>query len=97
MAHLLTHYSRLSHMFRKTQSYCDDCLVLLKVRHFVMECPVLVDMRERYLFRCHGEDGIFLDIANIWRKDSFPGHEALMFGLLNEFWLGFFFFKYILI
>ncbi|MPC64829.1 hypothetical protein E2C01_058950 [Portunus trituberculatus] len=36
---------------RDPQPYCDDCLVPLTVRHLVVECPSLTDLRHRYLDR----------------------------------------------
>ncbi|MPC09761.1 hypothetical protein E2C01_002379 [Portunus trituberculatus] len=40
--------------------YCDDCLVPLKGRHLLVECPSLMDLRQRYLYRCCGRDsGVF--------------------------------------
>ncbi|MPD06471.1 hypothetical protein E2C01_102285 [Portunus trituberculatus] len=39
---------------RDPQPYCDDCLVPLTVRHLVVECPSLTDLRHRYLYRCRG-------------------------------------------
>ncbi|MPC19957.1 hypothetical protein E2C01_012887 [Portunus trituberculatus] len=37
---------------RDPQPYCDDCLVPLTVRHLLVECPSLMDLRHRYLYRC---------------------------------------------
>ncbi|MPC66249.1 hypothetical protein E2C01_060397 [Portunus trituberculatus] len=34
------------------QPHCDDCLVPLTVRHLLVECPSLMDLRHRYLYRC---------------------------------------------
>ncbi|MPC65521.1 hypothetical protein E2C01_059657 [Portunus trituberculatus] len=36
------------------QTYCDDCLVPFTVRHLIVECPSLTDLRHRYLYRCRG-------------------------------------------
>ncbi|MPC97727.1 hypothetical protein E2C01_093056 [Portunus trituberculatus] len=41
---------------RDPQPYCDDCLVLLTVRHLLVECPSLIELRHRYLYRCRGRD-----------------------------------------
>ncbi|MPC17913.1 hypothetical protein E2C01_010783 [Portunus trituberculatus] len=41
---------------RDPQPYCDDCLVPLTVRHLLVECPSLIDLRHRYFYRCHGRD-----------------------------------------
>ncbi|MPC76514.1 hypothetical protein E2C01_070930 [Portunus trituberculatus] len=34
---------------RDPQPYCDDCLVPLTVRHLLVECPSLIELRHRYL------------------------------------------------
>ncbi|MPC58597.1 hypothetical protein E2C01_052604 [Portunus trituberculatus] len=34
----------------------DDCLVPLTVRHLLVECPSLIELRHRYLYRCRGRD-----------------------------------------
>ncbi|MPC63494.1 hypothetical protein E2C01_057592 [Portunus trituberculatus] len=39
---------------RDPQPYCDDCLVPLTVRHLLVECPILTELRHRYLYRCRG-------------------------------------------
>ncbi|MPC36623.1 hypothetical protein E2C01_030088 [Portunus trituberculatus] len=39
---------------RDPQLYCDDCLVPLTVRHLIVKCPSLTDLRHRYLYRCRG-------------------------------------------
>ncbi|MPC79798.1 hypothetical protein E2C01_074344 [Portunus trituberculatus] len=45
---------------RDPQPYCDDCLVLLTVRHLLVECPTLIDLRHRYLYRCRdGDSGVY--------------------------------------
>ncbi|MPC61820.1 hypothetical protein E2C01_055897 [Portunus trituberculatus] len=36
------------------QPYSDDCLVPLTVRHLLVECRSLIDLRHRYLSRCRG-------------------------------------------
>ncbi|MPC64615.1 hypothetical protein E2C01_058733 [Portunus trituberculatus] len=48
---------RISHTYltqrylltRDSQPYCDDCLVPLTVRHLLVECPSLIDLRHCYL------------------------------------------------
>ncbi|MPC99109.1 hypothetical protein E2C01_094505 [Portunus trituberculatus] len=39
---------------RDPQPYGDDCLVPLIVRHLLVECPNLIELRHRYLYRCRG-------------------------------------------
>ncbi|MPD03893.1 hypothetical protein E2C01_099551 [Portunus trituberculatus] len=41
---------------RDPQPYCDDRLVPLTVRHLLVECPSLIELRHRYLYRCRGRD-----------------------------------------
>ncbi|MPC21756.1 hypothetical protein E2C01_014751 [Portunus trituberculatus] len=43
-------------MTRDPQPYCDDCLVPLTVRHLLVECPSLIELRHCYLYRCRGRD-----------------------------------------
>ncbi|MPC28638.1 hypothetical protein E2C01_021847 [Portunus trituberculatus] len=38
------------------QPYCDDCLVPLTLRHLLVECLSLIDLRRHYLYRCRGRD-----------------------------------------
>lgn len=48
LARLRTGHTRLTHgylMSREPQPFCDDCLVPLTVRHFLVECPSLVELR----------------------------------------------------
>ncbi|MPC77303.1 hypothetical protein E2C01_071754 [Portunus trituberculatus] len=55
---------RISHTYltqrylltRDPEPYCDDCLVPLTVRHLLVECPSLIDLRHRYLYRCRSRD-----------------------------------------
>ena len=39
--------------------YCDDCLVPLTVRHLLVECPSLRELRQQYLSDCRDSDGFF--------------------------------------
>ncbi|MPC90051.1 hypothetical protein E2C01_085018 [Portunus trituberculatus] len=39
---------------RDPQPYFDDCLVPLTVRHLLVECPSLIVLRHRYLYRFRG-------------------------------------------
>ncbi|MPC28245.1 hypothetical protein E2C01_021443 [Portunus trituberculatus] len=41
---------------RDPQPYCHDCLVPPTVRHLLVECPSLTDLRHRYLYRCRGRE-----------------------------------------
>lgn len=91
LTRLRTGHTRLTHgylMSRGVQPYCDDCLIPLTVRHLLVECASLGDLRVRYLSQCRGEDGSFrLSLMLVGRCLS-PGHEVLLFmekdGLLHE-------------
>ncbi|MPC92077.1 hypothetical protein E2C01_087149 [Portunus trituberculatus] len=59
LARLLIGHTYLTKRYlltRDPQPFCDDCLVPLTVRHLVVECPSLTDLRHRYLYRCSGRD-----------------------------------------
>ncbi|MPC66550.1 hypothetical protein E2C01_060699 [Portunus trituberculatus] len=46
---------------RDPQPYCDDCLVPLTVRHLLLECPSLIELRHAHFYRCRGRDsGVYL-------------------------------------
>ncbi|MPC43272.1 hypothetical protein E2C01_036915 [Portunus trituberculatus] len=45
---------------RDPQPYCDDCLVSLTIQHLLVECPSLIDLWHRYLYRCCGRDSVFI-------------------------------------
>ncbi|MPC77004.1 hypothetical protein E2C01_071441 [Portunus trituberculatus] len=59
---------------REPQPYCDDCLVPLTVRHLLVECPSLTDLRHRYLYRCCSRDSGVSHISKV------PGAECLAQG-----------------
>ena len=42
------------------QPFCDDCLVPLTVRHLLVECPSLGDLREHFLSESRGEYGSYI-------------------------------------
>ncbi|MPC91781.1 hypothetical protein E2C01_086839 [Portunus trituberculatus] len=46
------------------QPYCEDCLVPLTVRHLLIECPSLMDLRNRYLYRCRGRVSDYMVFIN---------------------------------
>lgn len=91
LARLRIGHTKLTHSYLMSggvQPYCDDCLVPLTVRHFLAECPSLGDLRERYLSRCRGEDGVFRLSLMLGGECLSPGHEVLRFveraGLLHK-------------
>ena len=56
-------HTRLTHGFLMSgdpQSYCEDCLVPLTVKHILTECPSLRDERSRHLSECRNREGDFL-------------------------------------
>ena len=50
------------------QPHCDDCLVPLTVRHLLVECPSLGDIRRQYLSEGLGGDGRYI-LAKILGED----------------------------
>lgn len=68
--------------------YCDDCLVPLTVRHLLVECPSLGDLRVQFLSRCRGSDGAYRLSLALGERCFSPGHEVHTFiekaGLLNK-------------
>lgn len=91
LTRLRTGHTHLTHsylMSRGAQPYCDDCLVPLTVRHLLVECPSLRDLREQYLPRCRGDDGTFRLSLILGEMCLTPGHEVLKFveeaGLLHK-------------
>lgn len=82
LARLRTGHTRLTHgylMSRGIQPYCDDCLVPLTVKHLLVECPSLGDLRARYLSRCRGDDGTFRLSLILGEMCLSPGHDVLTF------------------
>ncbi|MPC64370.1 hypothetical protein E2C01_058484 [Portunus trituberculatus] len=71
------------------QPYCDDCLVPLTVRHLLVECPSLIELRHRYLYRCRGRDSSVYYISKVLGPESLAqGHHVFRFlgeaGLLSK-------------
>ena len=53
LARLRIGHTRLTHSYLMSgeyQPYCDDCLVPLTVWHLLVECPSLVELRQRFLY-----------------------------------------------
>ena len=91
LARLRTGHTRLTHgylMSGGVQPYCDDCLVPLTVRHLLVECPSLGELRDRHLYRCRGADGAFHLSLVLGELCLSAGHEVLRFmeeaGLLRH-------------
>ena len=84
-------HTRLTHKYLMEdghQPYCDDCLVPLTVRHLLVECPSLGDLRRQYLSEGLGGDGNYI-LAKILGEDVVYGASGIFnfiveAGLLNE-------------
>ncbi|MPC72547.1 hypothetical protein E2C01_066859 [Portunus trituberculatus] len=64
---------------RDPQPYCDDCLVPLTVRHLIVECPSLTDLRHRYLYRCRGRySGVYYLSKILGPQCLAQGHDAVL-------------------
>ncbi|MPC98555.1 hypothetical protein E2C01_093929 [Portunus trituberculatus] len=64
----------------EAQPYCEDCLVLLSVRHLLVECPSLIELRNRYLYRCRGRDsGVYYLSKVLGAECLAQGHDVFMF------------------
>ena len=106
-------HTRLTHGYllsRDLQPYCDDCLVPLTVRHILVECPSLMDLRHRRLYRCRGGgNGVYcltkvlgpsclplgMTFLDFWRKLVFF-QNCEFFLLFYVFYLLFSFIFYLL-
>ena len=67
-------HTRLTHDYlmagRSNPPFCDDCLVPLTVRHLLVECPSLGELRERFLSGSRSGDGSYI-LAEILGEDVF--------------------------
>ena len=64
-------HTRLTHGFLMAgthQPVCEDCIVPLTVRHLLIECPSLGNLRDRFLSEARGEDGRYI-LAKILGED----------------------------
>ncbi|MPC74693.1 hypothetical protein E2C01_069066 [Portunus trituberculatus] len=62
--------------YRDPQPYCDDCLAPLTVRHLLVECPSLTDLRHRYLYRSRGRDSGVYYISRVLGPECLAkGHD----------------------
>ncbi|MPD01422.1 hypothetical protein E2C01_096949 [Portunus trituberculatus] len=65
---------------RNRQPYCDDCLVPLTVRHLLVECSSLTDLRHRYLYRCRSRDSGVYYISKVLGLECLAqGHDVFRF------------------
>ena len=75
-------HTRLTHSYLMSgdpQPDCEDCLVPLTVRHLLVECPSLGDLRCRFLYRCRGSDGAFQLSSILGPSCLNPGFDVLRF------------------
>ena len=82
LARLRIGHTRLTHSYLMSgdpQPFCDDCLVPITVRHLLVECPSLVELRQRFLFRCRGPDGAYHLNLLLGPDCCSPGYEILLF------------------
>ena len=76
-------HTRLTHDFLMTngnQPFCNDCLVPLTVRHLLVECPSLGDLRYRFLSWGRGWDGHFILARIVGEECIFQ----LLFSFIKE-------------
>ena len=82
-----THLTNSYLMSSEYQLYCDDCLVPFTVRQLLVECPSLVELRQRFLYRCRGADGGFSLSRMLGPAYPSPSYEVVYFleeaGLLS--------------
>ena len=67
-------HTKITHGFLMAgeyQPHCCDCLVPLTVRHFLIECPSLVDLQKHFFQGCHDEEGNFILEKVIGRDCNF--------------------------
>ncbi|MPC78736.1 hypothetical protein E2C01_073233 [Portunus trituberculatus] len=62
---------------RDPQPYFEECLVPLTVRHLLVECPSLIELRHRYLYRCRGRDSGVNYLSKVLGPACLaPGHDV---------------------
>ncbi|MPC83816.1 hypothetical protein E2C01_078535 [Portunus trituberculatus] len=68
---------------RDSQPYCEDCLLPLTVRHLLVECPSLQDLRHRYFYRCRSRDSGVYHLSQVLGQACMAlGYD--LFGFLGE-------------
>ncbi|MPC48881.1 hypothetical protein E2C01_042667 [Portunus trituberculatus] len=80
LARLRIGYTYLTQRYlltRDPQPYCEDCLVPLTVRHLLVECPSLIELRHRYLCRCRSRDSGVYYLSKVRGPACLvPGHDV---------------------
>ncbi|MPC90835.1 hypothetical protein E2C01_085838 [Portunus trituberculatus] len=74
---------------RDPQHYCDDCLGPLTVRHLLVECASLTDLRHRYLYRCRSRDSGVYYISKILGLECLAQGYDVFFLFLGDGWMDF--------
>ena len=72
-------HTRLTHKYLMSgdhQPFCEDCLVPLTIKHLIVECPSLGDIRRRFLSEGLGEDGRYI-LAKILGEDVMYGSSGI--------------------
>ena len=64
------------------QPFCDDCLVPLTMRHLLIECPSLEELRDRFL-SAGKEDGVYC-FRKILGEGAVFNNECDVFKFLSE-------------
>ncbi|KAK3883722.1 hypothetical protein Pcinc_011979 [Petrolisthes cinctipes] len=84
-------HTLLTHGFlmeRAHPPYCDDCLVPLTVRHLIVECPSLGDLRRRHLSEYRKGDGSYSLFQVLGEEACSVGGNTLSYveeaGLLHK-------------
>ena len=76
-------HTRLTHgylMEQNFQPYCEDCLVPLSVKHILVECPSLIEIRMQCFYEIKKDDGNFY-LEDILGKNF---NEISLFKFLEE-------------
>ncbi|MPC62303.1 hypothetical protein E2C01_056387 [Portunus trituberculatus] len=76
----ITYLTQRYLLTRDPQPYCDDYLVPLAVRHLLVECPSLIELRHRYLCRCRGRYSAVHHSSKVLGPECLAqGHDVFRF------------------
>lgn len=79
-------HTRITHGFLMAgdpQTYCQDCLVPLTVKHLLVECPSLGDLRNRFLSGGRSADGSY-QLVKILGEGADFSDDSGVFRFLSE-------------
>ena len=79
-------HTRLTHgylMAGDPQTFCEDCLVPLTVRHLLVECPSHGELRDQFLSGGQSEDGSY-QLAKILGEEGDFSDDSGVFKFLLE-------------